>query len=638
MIYKTLLSLLIYSLLGEHTFASSLDEAVTNYVTSLNSITTFLPEARETRVNSIKGTELFIKSNPNLTNEQLKRLNTPLAKVKNYLHIEDTFSKCLKNKNNALAKRYLDTAGNSKVSRIDCSLFNSLNTTGVPTDDLEKIVDAVDFREIDNLLISQSLDNAINSYMYLTHHYEDSLNKKKDCPLLKCRPQAQVNFCNQFNCSPEDRRMVENLKEKYRSLHKGTKQTGTDFAVTEINQTVGNLNRMLKDPAIGVSEGRFRNRLINSDDPIIDDNFRQSYNSYRQEYMNFAANGPGLLMSTRDLRHKIGGLKLIEKDIEEDIENGKTVYSYSDHRNVTREDIELAVQQARNSIARAGSDLLTRKTNRNNQRKKGREQSSIKFSKNNIKRLIKSSPAAIGQILINYPEYTAKICSLMNENDQDKKDDEAIDTGIMIAGLVVGGALVVTGFGSAFGVGILSAASGSLAVTGAVIGATATIHHGATAFNARTDLVNYERAILANNGDKESLADLSETAALYQEKVSEMAYSIGFSVANIAALNTVVKSAHFGNKILKNGKTASHLSKVNNLFTRVLKRSEYSALFKKLQALNPGDKLGAFTGHLSYLEPQKLKAFLNQMLIWGPEKSSQIMNKFLKKVNNQCRL
>lgn len=101
-----------------------------------------------------------------------------------------------------------------------------------------------------------------------------------------------------------------------------------------------------------------------------------------------------------------------------------------------------------------------------------------------IKALTISNPVALGQVLINNPENAKIVCGAINDIEKDDQSHDSTRKAFIWGGMIVGGALVLTGIGSGvgmfvFGAGASAAAAGT--TVAAAYAASATLATASTA-------------------------------------------------------------------------------------------------------------------------------------------------------------
>jgi hypothetical protein len=286
--------------------------------------------------------------------------------------------------------------------------------------------------------------------------------------------------------------------------------------------------------------------------------------------------------------------------------NGR--YHYEHHARVSGDDVRESVREAQDQIVEQGRMLLDLRKDKLKTEGVAQGSSTPALRSQldrDLNRLIKSNPAAIGQILANHPEYAALVCERINGIEREDKSDAAWDKAFFWGGIVVGGALLVTGVGTAAGAWILAgtATAATLAtvatvatVTGVAVGLTETAYQGSEMLEARREMQDFEAAYFGGSGDDETGGEMADAYAKFREARMQMILSGVFTAVDLGALSAALKVGAMGAKI--SGRALSSAEKANRLKTvtralqqiqeRLLSHPALLAKFTKLkEALGP---------------------------------------------------
>jgi hypothetical protein len=243
----------------------------------------------------------------------------------------------------------------------------------------------------------------------------------------------------------------------------------------------------------------------------------------------------------------------------------------------------------------------------------------------NIKRLVKSNPAAVGQILLQNPELGNLVCEIIREIESNDESDARWDKAFMWGGAIVGGALLVTGVFAWAGAGVL-ASVGAAATTvaavntvatlsligGGVVGVTQGAYSGTKAYKSYQNYQDIENALLTKNGDRRSLKEREEQLSMFKEAVVQASLSVAFSALDLGPLAQLAK--------------AGKISEVTQVLRDIVTDPALTSLFEKVQKLTSKDSIVDLLKYLSTLPKDKASRLLSSMKTWSPKKLAEFID------------
>lgn len=271
--------------------------------------------------------------------------------------------------------------------------------------------------------------------------------------------------------------------------------------------------------------------------------------------------------------------------------------------------------------------------------------------KMNLKELVKTNPAALGQVLLNRPELTPVICNIINQIADSEESEATWNKVYLWGGLIVGGALLVTGIGAGLGAVVLSgtAMAGTLvtvatasAIAGTAIGVGDTIYSGNKSLEASNEALALRASLISQNGDSETSA---ESEAKMDEAWSELT-SAGIGAVSIVPFGTIWKV--MGKTALAS--RAGSLAKVEQMAAKE-KAAGIKNLGQTIRELNDpqmekillnakvhvtDEDYGSFIGQLSQLTTEQRLLVMTKMKA-HPDKVSEAIRKGAQKGKEICK-
>ncbi|MEA9355231.1 hypothetical protein SHI21_03420 [Bacteriovorax sp. PP10] len=269
----------------------------------------------------------------------------------------------------------------------------------------------------------------------------------------------------------------------------------------------------------------------------------------------------------------------------------------------------------------------------------------------NLKELVKTNPAALGKVLLERPELTAIICNTINQIAETEEDEATWNKVYLWGGIIVGGALLVTGIGAGVGAVVLSgtAMAGTLvtvatasAIAGTAIGVGDTLYSGNKSIQASNEALALRASLISRNGDKQTSVEADEKM---EEAWSELT-SAGIGAVSIIPFGTIWKVM---NKTAQVSRVGS-LAKVESMAMKD-KTEAIKSLGKTIRELNDpqmekilinarsqvtDEEYGSFLGQLSQLNPDQRLLVMTRMKA-HPEKVSEAIRKGAENGKELCQ-
>jgi hypothetical protein len=601
-----------------------------------------------------------------------KELIQKQTRLVNYLTIKNKFEECVKNKTSQrqLDQRVLSAARSARDIKLECNqeLFkfksiddlskNIFETLGTKT--YEEILqenetigngkfeNMYDQREViknkrnfQDQLFAQSMENAIATY--IDHKYKYEKDFLKDGTSSNEKSYLVNNFCKKENCDTKTRKFInETIDKKIKEIiSKKPKRYTPESATQEINESIERLNQKLEvaGQSIKTEGGYIKLGFWDSSDASFDSNAKSSFNDYVQTYLSEASSGPSTLLFTDILKERSGGLRQMEDDAlnEETVYLGDTKYSFKKHKKVTPADITKAKNEVNNKIIEQTEKLLEMNKNKVAQEKEwltknkakedtlfGNDADDIEEKRNSdLRKLMKSNPAAVGQLLIKNPALSKVACEVINDIEDEDESDEAWDKAFMWGGMIVGGALLLTGVGAAAGAtliagtvtaGTLAAVSTAAFASGTALGLVEGGYWSKRTHDHYQAMNEYDRAFLAGSGDTQNIVDVRQTLSKYKEARFDALLSLGFSAVDLGAMKSVGKIGSVTSKGLNKTLTPKQMDAVTYFYKRI---SSDSALMGKL--VRASKEMGESAG-------AKIDDFIQSLALVGEKSKNMILD------------
>ena len=396
-----------------------------------------------------------------------------------------------------------------------------------------------------------------------------------------------------------------------------------EWAAFRLNQKMRVLNDLLGKIEHTVAPG-----MILTEHPIFDvpsdtRAIKTFHENYAKTFDTFRASGDGLLLNSKYLRSlgdgdteertyapDYAGLTGIEPRFWKDkpyeeitTDGGKKIYRYRFHRSTfDEEDIYKAVKDIESKTVEYLQYMNVLKM-------KGKyapdDRPSDDIVQENLRKLVRYSPVAVGRVLMEHPEMASQICNTINQAVEKNEFDEKLNKVVMVGFLASGVLLGVAGLGAgaaslAFGgeVGVTAAAIGEGIVEAGLYATVADIGYGAARYLGGREAVEQGASSLAAGL---GTAETSESLRTAVKELDDISFQLGISTAGGVLSLSVIK----------------HLIRSGQLFTPVMSEAE------KLERLKNLKRIMA-----DFLELPMWKKLENPG-IWTTVKGEKIYERFL---------
>lgn len=268
----------------------------------------------------------------------------------------------------------------------------------------------------------------------------------------------------------------------------------------------------------------------------------------------------------------------------------------------------------------------------------------------NLKELVKTNPAALGQVLLERPELTPVICNTINQIAQDEENQATWDSVYLWGGLIVGGALLITGIGAGIGAVVLSGTmmAGTLvtvatasAIAGTAIGVGDALYSGNKSYQASNEALALRASLISQSGDQKTAM---EADAKMEEAWSELA-SAGIGAASIVPFGSIWKVMNKTAQVSRAGSLAkmeqmaikdkTEAIKSLGQTIRELKDPQMEKILINSRANVTDAEYGSFLGHLSQLTAEQRLLVMTRMKA-HPDKVSEAIRKGAQKGKEIC--
>jgi hypothetical protein len=268
-----------------------------------------------------------------------------------------------------------------------------------------------------------------------------------------------------------------------------------------------------------------------------------------------------------------------------------------------------------------------------------------------IDRLVRSSPAAVAELLVDQPAYIALVCESLQRIDLAVDREERWQKAHLWGGLIVGGVLLATGVGAIAGAAVMSgtAAASTLvtvasvtAVAGVGIGLGEAAYSGVRASQAVSDARTLRAGFYSGSGDRQTL---DEAIARQDEAYGEMAASainlasvIPFGAAwrslSSASRLGVAGSAERAATLSGDGATRA-MKGISETFRSIDTDPALKRVFERASKEVGSEPMGEFIGLLSTMPPSQRQVILEAMKR-KPEQVSRTVRESLDEARRTC--
>lgn len=585
----------------------------------------------------------FFKDNPNAAKTQKGwHLTRTLRKAQNFVTIKRTFDQCQDTKSKHLLQ-YLTAAGQVDYKVINVTtcrdLYSNFQTIEEFVRDTQSSMTGMLKSDFQDKLSNKALENAARTYMDLEYRYSKGQKVDPDVVSVLCANQRD----KENNCTPEMQDVMYGAAAKEHLAMLRAEREGrfvrmtADDARMDINRRIRRINDSIDDIQIGVDEGYVLVPGWNSDDPDFDQQSVDTFQTYQQTYGAEVSSGTGLLLRTDLLKSSAGDIRNMEADVKENYNSRRrrTEYTYPKHKYINDpEDVRKSINQGKWQLINQAQKLIgmqKAKLDRESVLGTGNNRSKInKRRKYNaavnqdLKRLMRTNPAAVGQVLLENPEYASVACGVVANMKKDDEDDEFWDSAFLWGGLAVAGVLLVASAG-AF-------AAGSAAIAGAVVAGSvaAGVVEATYQFSRARQLSqrarDFEDSFFAGSGNTDNLIAARQALVDYDEAVTTGIMAIGFAALEVGAMTAVIKAGKFGLQVT--GRSLSLAQKTRNLkkATEILKRIFSSPALRSVFTRSKAvigvakDRTARFMGYLAQLPTAVANKLIARMEAWAEAK------------------
>jgi hypothetical protein len=473
---------------------------------------------------------------------------------------------CVNNKDNkrGLESQILTSTENAEYSAgCDYRLFGQRNglITNSNLDDFVKDLDrtqrifnngsTIGPSNLQDSLHMQALKNSLKSYLSLRYKYEPefiSPETGKFTDIDKQGRSKQVKKVLDDMCGKETS-TYNSSSRKYSNnfcsptqrseLRKYTLQSAKDVAFTQKKSNWGDALSNIKNNFKSLNDDYLdhidlKTNYAGKDAANVADKTAQGkWNQYKLKYIESIQSQDGLLMMSPLIKEKSGGIRRLDTDTTHDRHlmswNKKYYVKPHEYKGITDVDLKASKNQIQERIVTQAKQLNQMAQEKRDQEKKfkkngspyssvfGTDQGDIMDKrKEDLVKLVKTNPAAVGQLLVNEPQWADLVCAAINKIDDNDVSDAKWDKVWMVGGLIVAGVVIVggailvaTGLGAPLGAVMIGSGVtiGSAATaTVLVLGAAEATYWGTRTYDHHKEHQDLEMAVLSgNNNDYEAV-------------------------------------------------------------------------------------------------------------------------------------
>jgi hypothetical protein len=490
-----------------------------------------------------------------------KSTSAPLTaqcnRIKRYFQIEDQFKKCGVPKNAAELVRFQDfrksvLAGAGTRSAADikniCHEFSSTQVDQAASN-LSKVPKAIVSQQLVGLASEHALRNSARAFHAISAAFPGGADQKKFASYVKevygiSGPNSSDGvdkndesgaLCgSNVSCRGEGAII---LKQELRSAAKQGAPAPMDEATItkDLNARIDRMNRALSSVKAQVKVGKIW-------DSADEESAKASYAQYVEAYLREQDSPAGLLLSTQHLQKstRIRLLSDLEKSKDsssyqlpkhEALVNNAAGVSWIDRsyspNPIKVTDIEAATLELKANIV-VQTGLLSQMVERNNR--------SADHAEEDLARLVRTNPLAVGQTLMDFPEYAPFVCGMFGEIAQKEETDKRWKNYFIVGGTAALAIAGVASGGAAFaGYPVLAAIAGGTATAGGIALGSYQLGSAVNSNSqAQQGLWGYQAG---NNLGKSQL----EAARAFDEMKGELV-SAGVSVIGLPAATKLIQS------------------------------------------------------------------------------------------------
>ena len=541
-----------------------------------------------------------------LSTKKGQKLQKKQIKLLNLIEVRKAFNECMKNNDSSrnLFLRVYTAAAQVEEIKINCNkLSDQFTDIREFSKYINELSNSIGLNELQKNLHLNSFKNLIKTYIFYKHSFDKNIVPEEIVNKL-CLSSLNHNVCSENNVN-ELNQFAKTEHRLVSSLPIYTAKSAKEL----INQNINEMNEALKLVKPEVDQGFFNNFLWNSSDPLYNEKSEKALTNYQEIYLANVTSGIGSLMMSDTAREKMGRLKSKDQDETEKSNRHKntTSYNFSPHSALSETDILNSYNDVLSTIEKQARSLNRLETKREYDKYNLNNPSlytgypnevsgSIRTTQNRkiaLKRLIKTNPAAVGQLLASSPEYSNLVCDLIKEIESNDKTDKSWDQVFFYGGIVVGGALMVTGLVAIGGVmmartlasaALFKTVGSYVTVVGAVSGLGESAYFASELAYAKLEMSLMEESFISGLTDRYSITEAKEALKEFNEAKFNLALVFGFTAIDIAGFYAIIRGARIKkNSLLSPEKEKLlKLNGITNTLTQILKSDQRVNQFLKI--------------------------------------------------------
>ena len=262
----------------------------------------------------------------------------------------------------------------------------------------------------------------------------------------------------------------------------------------------------------------------------------------------------------------------------------------------------------------------------------------------NLEDLVKTNPAAIGQVLMEHPEWAPLVCQSIQKVAKNESSREKWDQIYFWGGLVVGGTLLALGVSSAAGIWVLSeTAITGVVVAGAALAVSDTLYYGQRSAGAFEEARDFRASFISKNGDSQSQAESENQVSVAYDNLIGTAMGAGSLIPFGRVWQFMSRSAKASRAgglskagSITNSQKEVVLQNMEGLLKEIRQSPEAERALIQAKKMVSEQDFGSFMGQLSQLPPE-LRAEVLAKLKAHPEKASRAIEKGARSELEVCQ-
>lgn len=258
-----------------------------------------------------------------------------------------------------------------------------------------------------------------------------------------------------------------------------------------------------------------------------------------------------------------------------------------------------------------------------------------------LKDLVKTNPAALGQILLDHPDWTPTVCEAIRQISDGEESQATWNEVYFWGGIVVGSALLVTGIGAGVGAVVLSGTAVATtlttvatvsAIAGTAVGVGDAVYSSGRAISSGLEARSLRASVVSGNGDAKTSA---EAQAKVDQAWSELT-SAGIGAVSVVPFGTVWKAMSRSAMAARAGgagqvakMTVAEQEEAIRKMTQMIneiKDPDIEKILARVKSQIPEEEYGSFLGQLANESDAARKQVLALMKL-HPEKVSEAIKK-----------